>query len=90
MKRGLIALLIIASVAGWTLAGWASFGNVPWEDDGETGNTEINEIRCKGALDLRQTIVQQGEWHRRTNPAGVKDYDRELGIARGEVTRYCN
>ncbi len=65
MQRQLIALLIVAAVAGWSLASWASFGDAPWEDDGgpsieEQREAELDILRCEGAISYRNAAITVG------------------------------
>ncbi len=101
--RALIAALAITftvAIAASVVATWASVADAPWEDSVPVVQPvdRTQEIRCEGALNYRNAIIEAGParrdlggifYERTGNPAGVEDYDGELAKADREIDRYC-
>ena len=92
MKLQLAALLATSGIAivAAVFAIWPVVSDAPWED------TDTTAIRCEGALDFRELIVDAGEYRAgllpigvAQNPDGIEDYDAQLAKAEREISQYC-
>ena len=72
-----LALAVTASV----FAIWPVVADAPWEDEVVAIPTvdRIREIRCQGALDLREALILAGHTSR----------SRTYQASELEITRYC-
>ena len=88
MRLLVAALLLTVAVAvgASVFAIWASVADAPWEDEVPVATEPVDrtrELRCEGALRLReQTMAQAGEW----SDTRLRGY---LADAEREIDRYC-
>ena len=92
---GTFAIALTASV----FAVWPAVGDAPWEEDPADRTAAL---RCEGALALRVSVIEAGEYSAGSspgargfadrgpgNPDGLRDYDQQLSKAEREIDRYC-
>ena len=88
MKLLLAALAVTFAVAvtASVFAIWPAVADAPWEDEAPGATEPVDrtrELRCEGALRLReQTMAQAGEW----SDTRLRGY---LADAEREIDRYC-
>ena len=101
LALGVLAAIVIAILA--TIAVWSSVSDAPWEQEASdpivvedrTGEVEdkTNEIRCEGALRLREVLQPSNGGIPSIPPIpgfneGI-DVQAELRRAESEIDRYC-
>ena len=99
----LVPLTLAVAVTAAVFALWPVVADAPWEDEIAPAVAEdrTDEIRCEGALSLRQAVIEAGITQRSSGsrtgggPAiggGIltqEEYDRQLEQAEREISRYC-
>ena len=91
LALGVLAAAVIAILAG--LAIWPAVADAPWEQEASAPVVEdrTDKIRCEGALDLREAVIDAGII-RGPNPSGRLDrneFDEQMDKAEREIARYC-
>ena len=97
-----LAVVAVIALAGFAV--WVSVADAPWEEQAPVVVDEVDrtgEIRCEGALRLREVIIEAGPYvaPSRTfregvavsegNPSGVPNYSDQLAQADREIQLYC-
>ena len=94
MRLLVVALVLSVGVAitASVMATWASVADAPWEQEASAPVVEdtTDEIRCEGALDLREAVIDAGT--RGSNSSGRlsrNEFDKQMDKAEREIARYC-
>ena len=85
-----LAVIVIAVLAG--LAIWPAVADAPWEQEASAPVVEdtTDEIRCEGALDLREAVIDAGQY--RNGSSGKltgAEFDNQMDKAEREIARFC-
>ena len=85
----ILTFALAVTASGFTL--WAVVADAPWEDDVSVPIVADNtdEIRCEGALRLREAVVEASQSAPRGIIAFSRDAEDQLAKAEREIDRYC-
>ena len=97
-----LAITLAVAVTASVFAIWPVVADAPWENDTPVVVDRTAELRCQGALDYRNSIIEAGRYSSGGesqffpnldrgpgNPGGVRNYEEALGQAEREISRYC-
>ena len=94
---GLVRFLIIGLVLTFAVAVtasvfaiWPAVGDAPWEDEVAVAVEETTDVRCEGALDLREAVIDAGIMG--SNSSGRltgTEFRNRMRQAEGEIDDYC-